>query len=337
MSRLLSSELRFLCPAQTLIMTHCTKQQSRSDLSEVGRRSVLDSLELSPHLQSELRLASLPQLHPVLAASKTDPRSLLEAACSRTLQLSEARSLLDEIAVAIDQDGPTVDIAAIASHNSQVAERILLEIAVRTANHSQADAFSRLEQHLRKLGADLAVNDSRSLDLVVRLLQSDVTVMVGADGSRPPYRAPLRLLCWSTGFLAQFLSRCFADLSHRERTRLDTEENEEVELNTSSVHEETARDLERLLAFARRSYVYEVARSVESAGRTLCSGGHHLEGEHSNGASSALNIEEEVQRSNLAADAVLVEIQSFALEMARYREAAALLRWLTTNAPRGAS
>ncbi|CAO1635753.1 unnamed protein product [Parajaminaea phylloscopi] len=262
------------------------------------------------------------------ARSGQSMRSLMTKAAGQTIKLSESRQLLDGLQ-AVDTVSGFLSATElgdmpvqIASKNPAIGERLFLKLA------AEGPAFVAII--FASLGDVLPVNATRSFDVLLKLYSRDAIVQLERQRHRqtsgedpltlpPPktFATTLKVAMW-TFALPTFISRSLSALLHEEdirkknrRQMLGDEENAE------KTSEELARDVECLLAFIDSIDLYQVSTSP---------GVLHV-GPRDNQLGTLPHSE--ARGIQTAAQAVMVELKSFALEMARYKEAASLLRRLT--------
>lgn len=268
------------------------------------KQSALEYLRIQskPQLSSwSTAAASSAPPSPATASLSTDEP--FAAAAERVLTLSQSRKLLDVLSQGAPSKGlenwPGPDqTVLIATNNPHVAERLLV---------AQAQTPAIIAPHLETLGQALPPNTMRSFDLLLRL-----------DQYRPPtsQQPIVRLLLWKY-LLPTYFSRCFAHAQSEDQELCQQdEENEDEGLRKGGqtrVHAATSRTLSRLQAFIKGTSLLEIAGGSALWLET------HL---HAN----SKPLSDETQTVKRAAQAILVELQSLALALVRYREASEMLR-----------
>lgn len=294
-------------------------------------------------LGTEFCLASqVPGIEETSESDKADTdgpdnvQMLLQAAAERTLNLWESRAVFDGIQLLVSL-GSSFEVTGrpylpvrIAAKNPQVGERLYVQLAT--------EGSDTLFESFSALGTYLPVNTARSFDVLSNLYSRDVSVEVASQrrqaslstdvaASTVTYSTSLRFAMWKL-VLPAFTSRCLSSLTQAEEARkaaasLNVDGGREAEganMGDAQTSKEIARDVERLLDFIQSTDLYRISESPASI---LTESGLRSEP----GASSP--PQSELRAVQTAAQAVVVELKSFALGVARYREAANLLRMLT--------
>lgn len=205
----------------------------------------------------------------------------------------------------------------------QLAEHLSASLATRSA-----DSLTAI---FTALGNSLPARSTRSYNLLMLLYQSSSTVNLIRDGSSRStgdelaarYNAPAKLGLWKLT-LPTYLSRCFSSITEAETHRqsesdLDPDshpaESSRRRRSIGRTSIETAEELGLLRAFIEAVDLWAV--SQESIPSKVFA---------RRDASSESVAPAECRLIHEAAQAVVVELRSFALEFARYKEAAILLR-----------
>ncbi|CAO1637000.1 unnamed protein product [Sympodiomycopsis kandeliae] len=185
-----------------------------NNIERVKSQSTLQLLDV----QANVSLDDLISVNDHLS-STTD---LLQYASQRTLSLAETRLLLDTI-VDVEDVSSTQQVTQLAEQNPKIAVRLL-------TLYMEASETDKVNSILSSLGAQAIPNNTRSMDLFLRLSQTD---------SLPNPTATLAL--------PTYLSRCFDHIRSSERASMAMESENDNDLLLS--HKDIPYSIQQLIGF----------------------------------------------------------------------------------------